>query len=333
MRKLSCIGLVGGVAVALFAPRAFAQAQDTGGTTTVTTGGTGGTGGTGSTATTGTTAGTGTTAVVEDDNSRITNVLEEKGKGYYFLGVNYRVNLIPAFIINLFVDQGPNLVATSTIGLSFDYRKDHFSIIPCLNFSDYTMAPILFLQKNKSPTDPGDWGVVQSQLQAVYLTVDLLWSVPLVKTGQVDFEFGFAVGLGGVFGNLYNTWVADAPTGGNQYNNPINQNQPFYQCIAAMNPPTGQGGCLASNHSGATVGQEKVGTGNGYRERNWFDSGPNGSGSVPTIFPWLELPILGFRIKPIKELEMRLQGGFSITGFFFNFAAYYGFENPKSTPH
>ena len=52
---------------------------------------------------------------------------------------------------------------------------------------------------------------------------------------------------------------------------------------------------------------------------------------MPTIFPWLEIPVLGFRIKPIKQLEMRLNGGFSITGFFFNFAAYYGFESPKSS--
>ncbi len=307
----------------LIAPRAFAQ-QDAGATTTGTT--TGGT--TDTTATTTTT--TPPTPVATTDENSVTNVLEDKGKGYYFLGVNYRMNLIPAFIINLFVDQGPNLVTTSSVGLSFDYRKDHFSIIPGVNFSEYGMDPVLFLQKNKAVGDPGDWGVVHSTLKAIYVTVDLLWSVPLVKTGQVDFEFGFAVGLGGVFGNLYDTWVADAPTGGATYQNPINSSQPFYQCIAAMNPPSGQGGCLAQNHSGATVGNEQVGPGPGYRLGNWFD---NPGGSVPVIFPWLELPVLGFRIKPIKELEMRLQGGFSITGFFFNFAAYYGFENPKSTSH
>jgi hypothetical protein len=325
MRKLSSLALAVGVAGTLIAPRAFAQQQDTGATTTVTTGG-----GTDAAAANTTTP---PAPVVVTDS--ITNVLEEKGKGYYFLGVNYRVNLIPAFIINLFVDQGPNLVGTSTIGLSFDYRKDHFSIIPGVNFSDYTLSPILFLQKNKDPTDPGNWGVVQSNLKAIYATVDLLWSVPLIKTGQVDFEFGFAVGLGGVFGDLYNTWVSNTNTGGPSYPNPVNSNTPFYQCTQQA-PPNGIApgdgslpqGCNTNNHQNATI--SKTGPGNGYREPNWFGSP---GGSVPTIFPWLELPILGLRIKPIKELEMRLQGGFSITGFFFNFAAYYGFETPKSTPH
>ena len=94
----------------------------------------------------------------------------------------------------------------------------------------------------------------------------------------------------------------------------------------------GPNGCNYTNHSGTTNDPStwKQGPGNGYREKNWFDSP---GGSVPTVFPWLSLPILGFRFKPIKELEMRVNGGFSITGFFFNLAAYYGFENPKSSPH
>ena len=174
--KLAC-ALAASTAAVLFAPRASAQ-QDTGGTTAPVAAGGDASGSAGS-------ANASASVTVSDP---ITNVLEDKGKGYYFLGVNYRVNLIPAFIINLFVDQGPNLVGTSTVGLSFDYRKDHFSIIPGVNFSDYTLSPILFLQKGKDPSDPGDWGVVQSNLKAIYATVDLLWSVPLLKTGQVDFR-------------------------------------------------------------------------------------------------------------------------------------------------
>ncbi len=321
MKKLSCILGVG--AAFLIAPHVFA-ADETGASTTVTTGN-------GGAATTENATVTPTTNTTTEE--KITDVLEEKGKGYYFLGLNYRVNLIPAFIINLFVDEGPNLVATSTVGLSFDYRKDHFSIIPGVNFSEYGMDPVMFRQKNKDPGDPGNWGVVHSSLKGIYVTVDLLWSVPIAKAGQVDFEFGFAVGLGGVFGDLYNTWVSDNPAAGG----PAFKSQDGttrYMCSAITDTQSASGtapnGCNTGNHQSATIA--KVGNGNtlGYREPNWFDSGKNGSGSVPTVFPWLELPILGFRFKPIKELEMRLNGGFSITGFFFNFAAYYGFETPKS---
>jgi hypothetical protein len=331
MRKLSCIGcfLAAATAATLFEPRALAQDSATKPTGTDPGAQNDGSGTAGTVSVTTTVP----LAPVATSNDSVTNVLENKGQGYYFLGLNYRVNLVPAFIINLFVDQGPNLVATSTAGLSFDYRKDHFSIIAGANFSEYGFDPVLFLQKGKDPSDPGDWGLVHSTLKAVYVTVDLLWSVPLVRTGQADFEFGFSVGLGGVFGNLYNTWVSDNPAaGGPAYTS--QSGQPWYLCSQVTSAQSLAGGapngCNASNHQNATIAKVGNGSNTGYREPNWFDSP---GGSVPTVFPWLSLPILGFRFKPIKELEMRLNGGFSITGFFFNFAAYYGFENPKSTPH
>ena len=263
-------------------------------------------------------------APVEEE--KITDVLEQKGQGYYFLGLNYRGTIVPKFMVNMFVDEGATFYS-NTGGLSFDYRKDHFSIVTGLNFTDYSFDPVLFLQKGKNPGDPGNWGVVHSNLHAVYLTVDLLWSVPIAKKGQVDFEFGFSAGLGGVFGDLYNTWVTDQtqPAGTPQFVS--SSGKTYYQCVA-----TGPNGCNYTNHSGTTADPTtwKVGSGAGYREKNWFDSG---GGSVPTVFPWLSLPILGFRFKPIKEMEARVNGGFSITGFFFNLALYYGFENPKSSPH
>jgi hypothetical protein len=278
--------------------------------------------GTSTTVSTGTQANTSANTTNATTEEKVTDVLENKGQSYYFAGLNYRMNIVPAFLINLFVDEGPNTVLTSTVGLAVDVRKDHFSIVPGINFTEYGFDPVLFLQKGKAASDPGNWGLVHSTLKAVYITVDLLWSVPIAKQGQVDFEFGFSAGLGGVFGDLYNTWVSNTnspPATGTAYQS--KSAGTFYQCYT-----TGPAGCNASNHQNSTV--NKVGPGAGYREPNWFDGG----GSVPTVFPWLSIPILGFRIKPIKQLEMRLNGGFSITGFFANFAMYYGFESTKSAP-
>lgn len=332
MKRTSLVAFAMGATAVLAAPSALAQGDNTQTQATDATSGNaanggaaGGTGGNASTTTT-----TTTTNDASAGDEKITDVLENKGQGYYFLGVNYRLTIVPGFLINLFVDQGPSAVLSNTVGLSFDYRKDHFSIVPGLNFSNYDFDPVLFLQKGKAASDPGNWGLVHSSLKAIYLTVDLLWSVPIAKAGQVDFEFGFAAGIGGIFGNLYNTWVSNDPSvGGPAIASQASGN--FYQCTQvpgangiAPNDGALQQGCNRNNHQNATV--SKTGPGDGYREPNWFDSG---GGSVPTIFPWLSLPILGFRFKPIKELEMRLNGGFSITGFFVNFAAYYGFESPK----
>jgi len=339
--KRTCLLFAVGASAVLFAPRALAQGENASGSSTSTDTSTGssstGASGDSSASANGSASASASAGAssngASDATEKITDVLENKGQGYYFLGLNYRLTFVPGFMINLFVDQGPGLVASNTGGLSFDYRKDHFSIVTGLNYSDYSFSPVLFLQKGKDPSDPGNWGLVSSSLHAIYLTVDLLWSVPIAKGGQVDFEFGFSAGLGGVFGNLYNTWVSNDPAEGGPAI-PSQASGNFYACtqtpgangIAPGNGTLPQG-CNTGNHQNATV--SKTGPSPGYREPNWFDSG---GGSVPTVFPWLSLPILGFRFKPIKELEMRLNGGFSITGFFVNFAAYYGFESPKSTP-
>ncbi|HEY1958028.1 MAG TPA: hypothetical protein VGH28_20545 [Polyangiaceae bacterium] len=267
-------------------------------------------------------------------DEKITDVLENKGQSYYFLGANYRLGLVPAFMINLFVDSGPTgVLGESSVGLSFDYRKDHFSIIPGINYSSYNMDPSIFTEKGKSGVN--NTTVVAANLNALYLTMDLLWSVPIAKGGQVDFEFGFAVGFGGIWGDLYNTWVSDNPAASNTTFKG-QDGTTYYQCTQTPGPngvAAGNGslpnGCNTSNHQNSEVSKTGPNAGKGYREPMWFDSG---GGSVPNILPWIELPILGLRIKPIKELEMRLQTGFSLTGFFVNFAAYFGFESPKSTP-
>src|SRR5947209_11705406 len=239
-KRLSCLVAL---AAGLAAPGAFAD--DTAATTTVATGGS---------------ANTNATVTTEP---KATDVLEEKGQSYYFLGANYRMNIVPAFIINLFVDEGPNTVLTSTVGLSIDVRKDHFSISPGVNFTEYGMDPVLFLQKNKSASDPGDWGLVHTTLKAVYVTVDLLWSVPIAKQGQFDFEFGFSAGLGGVFGDLYNTWVS-GPSATNPDPSKLGAAYPsksagtFYQCNQV-----GPAGCNANNHQNSTI--NKVGSGEGNR--------------------------------------------------------------------
>src|SRR5438445_1944706 len=144
-----CLSCLVTLAAALAAPQAFAD--DTGTSTTVATG---------------TQANTNANAANANatTEAKATDVLEDKGQSYYFVGVNYRMNIVPAFIINLFVDEGPNTVLTSTVGIAADIRKDHFSIIPGINFTEYGMDPVLFLRKNKAASDPGDWGLVHTTL-------------------------------------------------------------------------------------------------------------------------------------------------------------------------
>lgn len=238
----------------------------------------------------------------------ITDVEEKPGKSYMFVGLRYRGNIVPAFMINLFVDEGKT-VYTNMIGLEFDLRKDGFSLIPALSYHELGTGDILFKQKN-TPNIPGNYSVVNSGMKLVYATVDLLWSTKISK--NVEFEYGAGFGLGAVFGDLENSWVREDPNG------PLTAEtgKRYTKCETVL--PAGQG-CNRADHQNSDV--DKVG---GYKEPSWFDGG-----SKPNLFPWIAVPQLGLRIKPIKNFVGRVGLGFSLTGFWFGLNAEYGLEQKR----
>jgi hypothetical protein len=235
----------------------------------------------------------------------ITDVEEAPGKTYMFVGLRYRGNIVPKFMLNMFVDEGKTIYSNS-IGVELDLRKDGFSLIPALQYTEYGTGDILFKQKGTKDI-PGNYSLVNSSMKAVYATADLLWSTKISK--NFDFEYGAGFGIGVVFGDLVNNWVqeqANGPLGGDN-------GKRYAPCATVGNPGTG---CNKADHQNSDV--DKVGN---YVEKSWFDGG-----SKPVIFPWIGFPQIGLRYKPIKQLVMRLHTGFSLTGFWFGINGEYGLE-------
>src|SRR5579863_8770936 len=133
-----------------------------------------------------------------------TDTREDPDRKYYFIGVRYRGTVIPQFLENLFVDDGATVYSNS-LGLEMDIRHGGSSLIPWIQYTDYNTGDILFLQKGQQDI-ASNRSIVNSSLKAIYLGVDELWSIPIVPT-KLDFELGFGVGIGGVFGTLSNNWV------------------------------------------------------------------------------------------------------------------------------
>lgn len=239
----------------------------------------------------------------------IYDVDEKPGKAYFFVGAHYRGNLVPAFMLHLFVDEGKS-VYTNMAGLEFEYRKDGFSLIPSLSYHELGTGDILFKQKD-TPDIAGNYGLVNSGMKIVYAKLDILWSTKVHK--NVEFEYGLGVGLGAVFGDLENSWVREQGNG--ELANDAGRR--FTRCDAVDMKGTG---CNAADHQDAKV--NKV---NGYKEPSWFDGG-----SKPVLWPWLSIPQVGVRIKPMKNLVGRIGLGFALTGFWFGISAQYGLEQkPK----
>jgi hypothetical protein len=242
----------------------------------------------------------------------IKDVTEAPGKTYLFVGARYRGNIIPKFMLNMFVDEGATFYSNS-IAIELDLRKDGFSLIPALGFTEYgTGGDVLFKEKG-STNIAGNYSFVNSSMKAIYATADLLWSAKINK--NLDFEYGAGFGLGVVFGDLANNWIYEDPNG------PLSAStgKRYSKCVTEGQGGPGSG-CNKSDHQNASTA--KVGN---YTEPGWLNGG-----SKPVIFPWISVPQIGLRFKPVKQFEARLGLGFSLTGFWFGLNGAYGLEQkPK----
>jgi hypothetical protein len=253
-------------------------------------------------------------AGTETNEWDIHDVTEDPNKRYYFIGLRYRLDVIPKFMVNLFVDEGATFTS-NTIGAEADFRKDNFSYVVGFSYVGYGTDDTLFHQKNRDNSD-SNWSYVNSSLHALYLTLDSLWSIPIDTQQHWQFEYGFGVGIGFVFGDLQNNWVYSAANG------PLVSSSGTH--YAKCQTPQDNVACRQQSEGGTRqpTDTDKVG---GFVEPNWFNGG-----SVPVVFPHIAFPQIGVRYKPIKQLETRFTMGFSLTGFFFGLSADYGLEqNPK----
>jgi hypothetical protein len=235
------------------------------------------------------------------------DVEEKPGKQYLFIGAHYRGNVVPQFMINLFVDEGKTIY-TNAGGIELDLRKDGFSLIPALTFQELNTGDILFKEKDTKDIAQ-NYSMVNSSLYVLYARADLLWS-PAKISKNVEFEAGVGLGVGTVFGHLVNNWVREDPNGSLEGEN----GKHYTPCETAQNPANGNG-CNKVEHKNSDV--DKVGR---YHEKDWFQGG-----AQPVFFPWIT-PQIGLRFKPIKQFVARLGIGFGLTGFWFGLSGQYGLE-------
>ena len=227
-----------------------------------------------------------------------TDPFEDPHEGYYFVGLMYRHIVVPKFIQNLFVDGGTT-VSNPGFGAQFEYRKDNFSIIGNVWWQDFG-----FVGPYRAPADvEGDTEMINSTWSSVFLSASFLWSTPLSDIFAI--EYGIDVGLGAVFGDGVRT-EAFSNDGGDNY----------AACSGPGDPrdTSGVGYCGSPSVADGENGEHY-----GVVARKWSD----GSGSVPNIVPWLGIPHIALRIKPIHQVQIRIDAGF-FGGFWFGAGLSYG---------
>jgi hypothetical protein len=242
---------------------------------------------------------------------------EDPAKTYRFIGIRFRDAVAPKFIINWFANGGRD-VNVPMVGPEFITRQNHLEIAIALMYADYSMDPFLFQAKTDGPTT---WNLVASQLKLGYAMIDILYEIPLEKkgekTGRVALLIGGGVGIAGVFGTLYRSNAyPNNPAAANNTGDPTGWSPCMGFGQGSNNPSAAGNYCSSSTHISPSG---KVTGAGSYTEPYWTNGG-----SLPIIFPWIALPQVSFRYKPIKQFQVKVDGGFSTTGFFFGASASYG---------
>jgi hypothetical protein len=135
------------------------------------------------------------------------------------------------------------------------------------------------------------------------------------KTGRVVLLLGGGVGVGGVFGNLYQSQAY--PNTPAAANNTADATQ-WSACTSQTQSTPAAAGTYCNSRSNHLAGPGGVIT-SGFSQPSWANGGEK-----PLVYPWIALPQISLRYKPIKQFQIKADGGFSTSGFFFGASASYG---------
>jgi hypothetical protein len=208
--------------------------------------------------------------------------------------------------------KGGRTLNVPMVGPELTSRRDHLEYDLALMYADYTMDPFLFKGKNEVDTA---YELVASGIRQIMLTIDILYEIPLEKdgdrTGRFSLLLGGGVGLGVVFGPLYRSQTYPLKNGAS----PDDPKQ-WAACTGVGVPNAAY--CENPNGHFSPNGKDITAKG-AYTEASWA-----GGGAKPMVFPWIAIPQVSFRYKPIKQLQTKADLGFSTSGFFFGFSASYG---------
>jgi hypothetical protein len=228
---------------------------------------------------------------------------ESPNKTYLFVGLRFRDVIVPKFVLNAFVTGG-STVNVAMAGPEFSVRRGHFEYDFSVQYADYSMGSFLFKAKSQ---DDYSYELVRSSLKLVYVTADILYSVPLDGRGRFAFLVGGGIGFAPVFGNIYRSQAYPLDPNDTDPDKPSK----WGRCNAQNDPPVTTPANVPYCGEGGHFGNQ--------REPNWSNGG-----SRPIIVPWLALPQVSFRYKPVRQLQTRADLGVSLSGFFFGLSASYG---------
>lgn len=207
-----------------------------------------------------------------------------------WLGLRYRGTLVPDVWMNI-VGEGGTTTYEPAVEVFLVASVGMLDIVPWVSYQAL-LLPEMPWKPHDTPNT--EWEIVESDLHALMVGLDLAFQVPLDDAGTVSMSLGMGLGVGwAAFGGLYRTQAY--PTG--------NEDDPaVYKKCNGPNDPPGQ--FRFCNQLDKDI--ERYGG----ADRAWGDGGAR-----PLFFPWVKLPALGLGIRPTEGFMIDLETGWSILGW------------------
>lgn len=222
---------------------------------------------------------------------------KRKGDPKLWLGGRYRGFVIPQFVTGLFGEGGRTIVAPGA-GLTLATKTGNVDVVASLAYAFFRMPETPFKPNGTPDTE---YEIIESDLQALFATVDLLWTVPLDSKGAWGFRIGGGAGIGWAFaGDLYRTQAYPSKDTGE-----------FQKCKGPNDPAGSFRYCNQLDKDADRYG--------GYVEPSWFEGGAR-----PLVFPWLALPEVGLSWRASPSFAMDLDLGLTLTGLMTSFGIRFG---------
>jgi hypothetical protein len=259
-----------------------------------------------------------------------TDPRERPDTDYFFVGAFARGVIVPTFIQGLFVQYSTGRGSTGEpvnmgAGGFFTWRRNGFGVSAEVWYLGFGTAGYY----HGLGAADGEFEFIESSLGAIFGNFVFGWSIDVID--WFAFDIGFGLGFGGMVGNLYRTEaLRDSGTGTlAPCSTPGEAGGTYCESDVELR---GTGGRLDDTRQrGGTYQRPQVSSG----DRTVNDqlrgprNGPNpwyfGDGGVPPMFFWLDLPRIGLRFKPIRQIQVQVNGGYNLYGFNFGGSLAYGF--------
>lgn len=206
-----------------------------------------------------------------------------------WLGARYDGYVLPQPFMNAGWAGGTTVFVPGG-GVTVTARASDADVVIGLGYQRYRMPETAFLPNGAPDTD---FEIVEADMHALSLTLDLLFRVPLDASETVAFRVGGTLGVGVMLGSLVRTQAY--PVG--------DPSQPgsYAKCLGPNNPPGSFRYCNQLDADADHYG--------GYQEPSWFEGG-----AFPTVFPVAALPMLGLTYRPSQKTAIDLDVGLGLSG-------------------